>query len=228
MSVQQKIKIAVDGVVFGYDSKNGVSVLLIKRKYDPFKSSWAIPGGFVLNGESLEEAVERELKEETGINVNYAEQLFTFGKPDRDPRQQIVSVAYLALVRPSSFQLQATTDATDAQWHPIKKLPKLAFDHKEILKMAVARLKNKVIYEPIGFELLDEKFPFSELERLYVTLLDRDIDRRNFKKKVMSYGILEELDEYAPSTGPGRPGKLYRFIKTKYNALKKEGVYFEI
>jgi 8-oxo-dGTP diphosphatase len=228
MSVQQKIKIAVDGVVFGYDSKNGVSVLLIKRKYDPFSSSWAIPGGFVLNGESLDEAVERELKEETGINVNYAEQLFTFGKPDRDPRQQIVSVAYLALVRPSSFQLQATTDATDAQWHPIKKLPKLAFDHKEILKMAVARLKNKVIYEPIGFELLDEKFPFSELERLYVTLLDRDIDRRNFKKKVMSYGILEELDEYAPSTGPGRPGKLYRFIKTKYNALKKEGVYFEI
>ncbi len=228
MKIEQSIKIAVDGVVFGYDDENEVSVLLVKRKYPPFESCWAIPGGFVLNGESLDEAVARELKEETGVKVNYVEQLYTFGAPDRDPRQQIVSVAYFSLVRPSEYQLHASTDAEDAQWFAIKKLPKLAFDHKKILKIAIERLKNKVIYEPIGFELLDKKFPFSAFERLYSTLLDRKIDRRNFKKKVMSYGILEELDEFAPSIGAGRRGKLYQFNKKKYNSLKKEGVYFEI
>jgi 8-oxo-dGTP diphosphatase len=225
----QNIQVAVDAIVFGYNKDEGVSLLLIKRKYDPFKGSWAIPGGFVLDHEGLEEAVARELREETGIKINYLEQLYTFGKPDRDPRTRILSVAYFGLVKSDQFEkLKAATDADEAAWFNFKKLPKLAFDHKEILKVAIDRLRGKISYQPIGFELLDKKFPFSDLEHLYATLLDRPIDRRNFKKKVMGLGILEELDEKAKSTGAGRPGNLFQFNKKTYNRLLKDGMHFEI
>jgi len=225
----QNIEIAVDAIVFGYNKEDGVRLLLIKRKYDPFKGEWAIPGGFVLDNESLEDAVERELQEETGVKINYLEQLYTFGKPGRDPRRRIISVAYFGLVKSSQFEkLNATTDAEEAQWFNIKELPKLAFDHQEILKIAIERLRAKITYQPIGFELLEQKFPFSDLEHLYSALLDRPIDRRNFKKKVMSLGILEELDEKAKSAGAGRPGNLFQFNKTTYTRLLKEGMHFEI
>lgn len=181
---KQSIKLSVDAVVFGYEEGN-ISVLLIKRKYEPFKGEWAIPGGFVLNEESLEEAVERELHEETGIKINYLEQLYTFGKPNRDPRSRVVSVAYFGLVRPNAFKIFASTDAEQVRWFSINELPKLSFDHKEILKVAIERLQGKITYEPIGFELLDKKFPFSDLEKLYTTLLGRDIDRRNFRRKLL-------------------------------------------
>jgi len=225
----QNIEIAVDAIVFGYNKEDGVRLLLIKRKYNPFKGEWAIPGGFVLDNESLEDAVERELQEETGVKINYLEQLYTFGKPDRDPRRRIISVAYFGLVKSSQFEkLNAATDAEEAQWFNINELPKLAFDHQEILKMAIERLRAKITYQPIGFELLEQKFPFSDLEHLYAALLDRAIDRRNFKKKVMSLGILEELDEKAKSTGAGRPGNLFQFNKATYKRLLKEGMHFEI
>jgi 8-oxo-dGTP diphosphatase len=202
---------------------------LIQRKYPPFKNSWALPGGFVLPGESLEEAVRRELKEETSIEVNYLEQLYTFGQPNRDPRQRVVSVAYFALVKSSLFQqLAASTDAENAQWFGIKELPSLAFDHKEILQAAIERVRTKIRYEPIGFELLDRKFPFSDLENLYMTLLDRDIDRRNFSKKVLALGILDETNELAKTEGKGRPSKMYQFNKKRYQQLAKEGINFEI
>lgn len=225
----QNIQIAVDAIVFGYSKEDGVSILLIKRKYDPFKGSWAIPGGFVLDDESLEAAVARELQEETGVKINYLEQLYTFGQPDRDPRTRIVSVAYFGLVKSDQFQkLKASTDAAAAEWFNYKHLPKLAFDHKQILKLAIERLRGKIVYQPIGFELLEKKFPFSDLEQLYSTLLDRPIDRRNFKKKVMSLGILDELDEKAKSSGAGRPGNLFQFNRTTYNRLLKNGMHFEI
>ncbi len=167
VKITQNIKVTVDAVVFGYSREDGVSLLLIKRKYDPFKGSWAIPGGFVLDDESLEDAVARELQEETGVKINYLEQLYTFGKPDRDPRSRIVSVAYFGLVKSNQFEkLKATTDAEEAAWFNFKKLPKLAFDHKQILKVAIDRLRGKISYQPIGFELLDKKFPFSDLEHL--------------------------------------------------------------
>ena len=165
MKLTQNITLAVDAIVFGYSKEQGVSILLIKRKYPPFKGDWAIPGGFVLDSESLEEAVERELLEETGIKINYLEQLYTFGKPNRDPRQRIVSVAYFGLVKSTQFEkLNASTDAEEAQWFNIKNLPKLAFDHANILTIAIERIRNKIKYQPIGFELLDKKFPFSDLE----------------------------------------------------------------
>lgn len=225
----QNIQVAVDAIVFGYSRSEGVSILLIKRKYDPFKGSWAIPGGFVLDEESLEEAVARELQEETGVKINYLEQLYTFGQPDRDPRKRILSIAYFGLVKSDQFaRLKAATDAEDAAWFNYKELPPLAFDHKKILRVAIERLRGKIIYQPIGFEFLDKKFPFSDLEHLYSTLLDRPMDRRNFKKKVMSLGILDELDEKAKSTGAGRPGNLFQFNKATYFHLVKEGMHFEI
>ena len=229
MKLTQNISLAVDAIVFGYSKEQGVSILLIKRKYPPFKGDWAIPGGFVLDSESLEEAVERELLEETGIKINYLEQLYTFGKPNRDPRQRIVSVAYFGLVKSTQFEkLNASTDAEEAQWFNIKNLPKLAFDHANILTIAIERIRNKIKYQPIGFELLDKKFPFSDLEHVYAILLDREIDRRNFKKKIQKLGILEELNEKVKSSGAGRPGNLFQFNKKRYQELLKSGMHFEI
>jgi len=223
------IKVAVDAIVFGYSKNEGVSVLLIKRKYPPFKDGWAIPGGFILEEESLEEAVKRELVEETGIKVNYLEQLYTFGAPKRDPRQRIISIAYFALVKSSMFQqLKASTDAAEAQWFNINKLPALAFDHKEILQTAIERVRAKIRYQPIGFELLDKNFPFADLEKLYTTLLDREIDRRNFTKKILSLGLLEDTGQLAAAAGAGRPSKIYQFNKKRYQQLLKEGMHFEI
>jgi len=224
--LKNKIQLTVDAVVFGYDSGH-ISVLLVKRKYEPFKDAWALPGGFVLEKENLEQAVERELAEETGVKINYLEQLYTYGDLNRDPRGRVVSVAYFVLVKPNAFSVKASTDAKEAEWCNIKNLPKLAFDHKKILKVAIERLQGKITYEPIGFELLDKKFPFSDLEKLYTTLLDRQIDRRNFKKKITSLKVLDELNEKV-SIGRGRPASLFSFNKKRYFQLKKEGIIFEI
>ena len=226
MSSQQNIRVAVDAVIFGYESKS-LSVLLIKRGVEPFKDSWALPGGLVLEDESLENAVKRELKEETGVKIDYLEQLYTFGKPNRDPRNRVVSISYFGLVRPNHFTIKADTDADEAKWFPINKIPKLAFDHKVILNMAKKRLQGKLQYQPIGFDLLNKEFPFSDLEQLYSTILENDIDRRNFRKKILSFGIVEETDKISQQ-GTGRPAKLFRFNTSKYNELVKEGFHFEI
>ena len=225
--MSQSLKVSVDAIVFGYDPDEGVSVLLITRKYKPFENCWALPGGLVEDDESLEEAVKRELREETGIDVGYLEQLYSFGKPDRDPRNRVVSVAYYGLVRPKGLQIYAQTDAKDVAWFNIKKLPRLAFDHKQIVEVAIKRLRGKLAYEPVGFELLDKKFPFSDLEKLYQTLLDQNLDRRNFKKKILAYGFLEELDE-SIQRAAGRPAKLFQFNKKKYFELKENGYNFDI
>ncbi|TWR29933.1 NUDIX hydrolase [Mucilaginibacter pallidiroseus] len=224
----QNIKVAVDAVVFGYNSKDGLQVLLIKRKVAPFKDSWALPGGLVGDDESLEDAIQRELKEETGVNINYLEQLYSFGKPNRDPRNRVISITYYGLVRPDEFEIKADTDAAEVAWFNSKKLPQLAFDHREILTAAHERLKGKILYQPIGFELLEKKFPFSDLEKLYMAVLDRAIDRRNFKKKVLKYGFLEQTTEKQAHDGAGRPGNLFSFDVDKYYQLQKQGINFEI
>jgi 8-oxo-dGTP diphosphatase len=226
---ESSIRLTVDAVVFGYAKADGVSVLLVKRKYEPFKNTWALPGGFVLQAESLEEAVTRELKEETGITVNYLEQLYTFGVPDRDPRQRIVSVAYFALINSGSYtEINAGTDADDAKWYNINELPRLAFDHKKIVNTAAERLKAKVRYQPVGFELLDKKFSFADLEKLYISLLGREIDRRNFRKKVLSFDFLEKLPEFDKTDTRGRPSNMFRFNKKRYDQLCRDGYFFEI
>ncbi|MEL6562738.1 MAG: NUDIX domain-containing protein [Bacteroidota bacterium] len=228
MPTNQQIKVAVDAVVFGYNSKTGLQLLLIRRNVEPFKNQWALPGGLVLNDESLEDAVERELKEETGISINYLEQLYSFGEPGRDPRNRVISITYYGLVKPDGLKLEADTDAAEAKWFLFDDLPALAFDHQKIIDVARTRLKNKFIYEPLGFELLDEKFPFSELENLYQIVIGRSIDRRNFKKKIMKYGFLEETTEKQVLKGAGRRGFLYRFNEEKYFELKEKGINIEI
>lgn len=223
----QDIKLAVDAVVFGYDGYQ-LLILLIQQKFGPARDQWALPGGFVQNGESLSVAVTRELKEEAGITVDYLEQLYTFGEdPKRDPRGQVVSVAYLALVNPKKLLLQADTDAQDARWFPIKQHPQLAFDHHQIIQKGLARLQAKLQYQPIGFGLLEEEFPFSDLENLYRVILERPIDRRNFRKKILSFGILEETAKVR-SEGSGRPAKLFRINPKIYRALERTGFHFEI
>lgn len=224
---QEPIKLAADAVVFAYKAPKEILILLVRRKYAPFQGAWALPGGFVQPDEDLEEAVKRELSEETGVKLAYLEQLYTFGKTERDPRGRVVSVAYFGLISPQGLSIEASTDAEEVQWFSLKSLPELAFDHRDIIQRALMRLRAKVGYEPIGFELLGEKFLFGELENLYMSLLDRPIDRRNFRKKVLALGILDELAEKV-SQGPGRPAKLFRFNKENYFKRKEEGIFFDI
>lgn len=223
----QNIKIAVDAVVFGYQS-NMLHVLLIQQKFGGQDSYWALPGGLVKEEESLIDAVKRELKEETNVSVNYLEQLYTFGDDiNRDSRNRVISVAYIALVDPSKLLLKADTDADEVNWVPISKIPALAFDHNEIITKGLERLKAKLTYQPIGFDLLPHEFLFSELENLYATILQKEIDRRNFRKKMLSFDILEETDTIVMQKA-GRPAKLFRFNTVKYNQLVKDGFHFEI
>ncbi|MDE5492102.1 NUDIX hydrolase [Elizabethkingia meningoseptica] len=223
----QHIKVAVDAVVFGYFDKEDLQILLIKRKIEPFKGSWALPGGLVLDDEDLDDAVKRELYEEAGIKPDFLEQLYSFGDVGRDPRNRVVSVAYLGLVNPSYFELFADSDAEDAQWFSIHKLPQLAFDHQKIIDTALKRLRTKIQYQPVGFNLLNEEFPFSDLENLYKAIIGQEIDRRNFRKKIMSYGLLNETNNFKKE-GSGRPGKMFTFNQEKYKALEEQGFYFEI
>jgi 8-oxo-dGTP diphosphatase len=222
MIADQNIKIAVDAIVFGYTQQQ-LQILLIKQKYGMLKGQWALVGGFVQNNEGLTKAIERELQEEAGLKVNYLEQLYSFGDAiDRDPRFRVISVAYFALLNSTERLLEAGSDAQEAHWFAIDDLPDLAFDHAEIIRMALQRLRNKLKYQPVGFDLLPDAFLFSDLENLYCLILNQDIDRRNFRKKILSLGLVEETEDFAPKS-KGRPAKLYRFNKEKYQQLSKDG-----
>lgn len=218
--------LTVDCVVFGLDESD-LKVLLIERAIEPFQGQWALPGGFVLVDETLDEAAMRELEEETGLKKVYLEQLYTIGDLGRDPRERVVTVAYYALVRLSSHKVKAATDARQALWFAIDDLPKLAFDHDNILQMAHDRLRGKVRYQPIGFELLPQKFTLRQLQHLYEVILDRVLDKRNFRKKILGMEILEELDEVETDVAH-RAARLYRFDRKAYKNLTKQGFNFEI
>jgi 8-oxo-dGTP diphosphatase len=218
--------LTVDAVVFGLDDDD-LKVLLIRRDLEPFKGKWALPGGFVRVEESLEDAVRRELREETGISEVFLEQLYTFGDVDRDPRERVVTVAYYALVRLSDHRIKATTDARDAAWFPVAEAIKLPFDHDRILAVALERLKTKVRYQPIGFELLPPQFTLSQLQRLYETILEQPLDKRNFRKKILGMDFLMALDAVEKDVAH-RAARLYRFDRKKYAQLQKRGFNFEI
>lgn len=223
----QNIRIAVDAIVFGYKN-NSLYVLLIEQKFGSADKYWALPGGLVKEDESLSDAVIRELHEETNVQLTFMEQLYTFGDDiNRDSRNRVISVAYYALVDASSLEIKADTDAERVQWFKIDEIPDLAFDHNLILKTALARLKAKLTYEPVGFDLLPQEFLFSDLENLYCTILEKEIDRRNFRKKILSYGFLDQTDHFSPVKS-GRPAKLFRFNDLKYKELIGSGFHFEI
>ncbi len=226
--------VTVDVVVFGYTEMAKLQVLLIQRGGAPFQGQWALPGGFVEMEEDLADSALRELEEETGVKDIFIEQLYTFGQPDRDPRGRVISVAYYALVNLQQHPPKASSDATAAQWFSLEELPELAFDHANILALAQERLRNKVRYQPIGFELLPAAFTLAELQSLYETILGvTELNKRNFRTRIMDMGILEEAGKQIGV--PHRPAILYRFNAEKYEALsnrqqglRKSGLDFEL
>ena len=217
------MKVTVDIVIFTIQA-GALKVLLVKRGVPPFAGQYAIPGGFVLEGESLEQAALRELREETGVDDVYLEQLYSFGDPERDPRGRVVTVAYFALIAAEHSHLQAGTDAAAAAWFPVEAVPDLAFDHAKILEYAVERLRNKFEYTTVGFQLLPEKFTLSELQEVYEAILGKDLDKRNFRRKLSLLKILKPTSEYRRD---GRkPARLYRFVAAKFEKLKDKGILF--
>lgn len=218
--------LTVDIVVFALDEED-LQVMLVERDLKPFAGQWALPGGFVRVDESLEDAARRELQEETGLKNIFLEQLYTFGDLNRDPRERVVTVAYYALVNFEGHNVHASTDARNAAWFAGNDMPKLAFDHQKILKTAHERLKGKVRYQPIGFELLPEKFTLRQLQHLYEVILDRKLDKRNFRKKVLGMEIVKETNDIEKDVAH-RAARLYRFDKRMYDRLTKQGFNFEI
>ncbi len=202
--------VTVDVVVFSILNEQ-LKVLLIKRKAWPYEGMWAIPGGFVKMDESLEDAAYRELAEETNVTGEevYLEQLFTFGEPDRDPRTRVITVAYVALVGADKLNPQAADDAEDVDWFSVYDLPALAFDHDKILDYALTRLRYKLEYSAVGFQLLPEKFTLRELQDAYEIILGTTLDKGNFRSKLRKTQVVEKVDGYR-DTG-GRPARLYRF-----------------
>ena len=216
------MQVTVDIVIFTIQ-QGVLKVLLVKRGIAPFIGKFAIPGGFVLEDEDLEQAAVRELKEETGVADVYLEQLYSFGDPKRDPRGRVVTIAYFALIS-ADRKLKAGTDAAEAAWHPMDDLPPLAFDHAAILGYALERLRNKLEYTTVGFQLLPEKFTLTELQEVYQAILGKELDKRNFRRKMSVLKILKPLPEYR--RGGQRPAQLYRFVAARFEKLKDKGILF--
>lgn len=216
--------VTADSVVFALDEED-LKVLLIQRGQEPYRGQWALPGGFAEVGESLEDTARRELEEETGLKNVFLEQLYTFSTPERDPREHVITVAYYALVNRADHKVHASTDASNAARFGIDDIPTLAFDHDQILTTAHKRLQGKIRYQPIGFELLPEKFPLRMLQGVYEKILARVLDKRNFRKKILRMGILQELNEIETGVGH-RAARLYRFNKQEYD--RKVGQGFNI
>jgi 8-oxo-dGTP diphosphatase len=218
--------LTVDCVVFGLDEAD-LKVLLIQRDLEPFAGRWALPGGFIHMDETLDQAARRELQEETGLAKVFLEQLYTVSDIGRDPRERVVTVAYYALVRLGDHHVQAATDARNAAWFSADDLPRLAFDHDVIVSMALQRLQGKLRYQPIGFELLPPKFSLTRLQQMYEIILERPLDKRNFRKKVLSLDILEDLEEVEQDVAH-RAARLYRFDERKYRQKINDGFNFEL
>ena len=204
-----KLLVTVDIVVFTIVDRE-LRVLLIRRLAKPFAGIHALPGGFVQEEESVEAAAIRELREETGVRDVYLEQLYTFGAPKRDPRGRVITVAYFALIPPTQ-KLAASTDASDAAWFAVDRLPTLAFDHTKIVSYALERLHNKLDYTNVGFELLPAKFTLSDLQTVHEAILGEPLDKRNFRRKVAQRGIVRPLKEWR-ATGR-KPAQLFQFRK---------------
>ncbi len=248
--------VTTDCVIFGYDVKAGLSILLVKRGIEPFKDKWALPGGFLQMDETSDECAMRELQEETGLSIYTAEttdadnvdeyrleakgisdakvvtsrrsaffeQIGCFSDVERDPRGRVISIAYYALVEKG--KVEGGDDARLASWFPIDSVPSLAFDHEKILRAALSRLKERIHFKPIGFDLLPEVFTLPQLQALYESILEVHFDRRNFGAKMLKLGILDEVGERPKNAGPRIPVN-YRFNKEKYEEMKAKGFRLE-
>ena len=213
--------VTVDCILFGFDAANPLKVLLVRRQQQPFADNWALPGGFVAMEEGLDAAAVRELYEETGIKDVAMEQLYTFGQPGRDPRGRVISVGYYSLINLHKYLLKAGHDVVDASWFCLEALPELAFDHTQIIQLALHRLRAKVRYQPIGIDLLPEKFTLTQLQSLYEKILGSDaVSRRNFQSRILKMGILKDAGKQKGVSH--RPAKLYAFDKKRYEKCIRE------
>lgn len=219
----ERPSVTVDIVIFSL-VKDNLKVLLIKRLAAPFANMWAIPGSFVQIDESLEKAVVRALADETGVEDVYTEQLYTFGNLGRDPRTRVITVAYFALVPHNDIEHKAGRDASETRWFTISQLPPLAFDHAEIINYAHTRLRYKLEYSSVGFELLPDVFTLTELQKAYEIILGEQLDKRNFRRKILSAEILEETGE-KKKEGEGRPAMLYRYRKDAVAEVKTRRLF---
>jgi 8-oxo-dGTP diphosphatase len=209
----EKPGVTIDTVIFTI-VEDRLEVLLVKRADVPFQGSWSLPGGFILQGESLEAAVQRILLDKAGMSGSYLEQLYTFGQPDRDPRSRVITVAYLVLLPWKRTPGPLSPKVSGTEWTAVHYLPKLAFDHNQIVLYAVERLRAKAGYSNIGIGLLPDKFRLSDLQRVYEVILGHDLDKRNFRKKMHATGLLEETGE-KEIIGAHRPAMLFRFKEKK-------------
>ena len=215
--------VTTDCVIFGFDGTT-IKVLLIQRGIEPFKGKWAFPGGFMKIDETAEDCAKRELEEETGLKNTSVEQFYTFTDVNRDPRERVITIAHYALVRLS--EVKGGDDASFAQWFSMDEIPSLAFDHDRILRMAINQLKERICFEPIGFDLLPEVFTMSKLQNLYEAILEVKFDRRNFYNKMLKLGILSEAEPRPKNASRRTPSK-YRFNSDKYAELKQKGFRLE-
>lgn len=223
--------VTTDCVIFGYDIKEGLSVLLVERGMEPYKGCWAFPGGFLQLDpekgpvdENAEAGARRELREETGLETAFVEEFGCFSDANRDPRERVITIAHYALVKKE--EVKGADDAADAKWFPIDSIPSLAFDHDRILRVALRKLKEKIHFEPVGFELMPEIFTMPQLQALYESILEVKFDRRNFANKMLHFGILSEAEPRDPKSSSRIPTK-YRFNKDKYDELKNKGFKLE-
>ncbi|MDC6365881.1 MULTISPECIES: NUDIX hydrolase [Flavobacteriaceae] len=222
---EDQVLLAVDCIIFGFD-KESLKLLLIKRNFEPEMGKWSLIGGFLKKNENLDQAAVRVLNALTGLNDIYMEQLYTHSKVDRDPGQRTISVSYYALIDIDSHQFEGI-QIESASWFDLKEAPDLIFDHNEMVRKAISRLKRRALTKPIGFELLPEKFTMPKLQKLYESILDKKLDKRNFVNKINSLDLLIKLDEKDMSES--RKGAfLYIFDKEKYEKKVKEGFLFKI
>jgi len=221
-----KSAFSVDNVIFGFD-RDKLKVLLIRRKNEPYGGYWALPGDLVRPDEDLDEAAFRVLDQLTGVKDVYLEQVHTFGKVDRHPSGRVITIAYYSLVNIKNVNIRAASFADQVAWKEVRSINKLAFDHYEIMETCLKRLRRNVKLRPIGFELLPEKFTLTELQRLYESVLEEYLDKRNFRKKILSMNILNTLHELQTGVAH-RPAKLYSFDGAKYKEAKEKGFIFEL
>lgn len=213
--------VTTDCVIFGFDGTK-LKVLLVERGIDPFKGKWALPGGFLRMDECAEDGALRELKEETGLETAYIKQFHTFTAPNRDPRERVITIAYYALVRLQD--VHGGDDAARAEWFALDNVPALAFDHDQILRIAISELRRQIHFEPVGFELLPKQFTMKELQALYEAILDVKFDRRNFYKKMQHLELLTQVNDMPSSRS--QPF-FFEFNKEKYKELKHRGFRLE-
>ena len=218
--------VSIDCVLFGFDGGE-LKILLIERNEDPFKDWWALPGNLVAQDESLNQSASRILYELTGLSNIYMEQYYTFGEVDRHPKGRVISVAYYAMLRLGGDKAlkPLTNYAKKAQWINVKELPKLGFDHQNIFEKGLEKIKRRIKHLPIAFELLPEKFTLTQVQSVYELILGKKLDKRNFRKKILSFGVLKELNEKQKGVS-FRAASLYKFDKRKYAKLYGKQISF--